>query len=88
MLCEEVRGGGVTANLHFAKLIELPAVQIGGSGGHLAIVVIVGQLVNSPDKADMYPHISMYTRTFQTDVNAERDARPCRVASGAVETTL
>ena len=44
MLREEVGGRSITANLHSTKLMELPAVQIGGSAGGSAIDIIVGQL--------------------------------------------
>ena len=43
MFREEVGGGGVTANFHRTELIELPAVQVGGSVGKSAIDTIVGQ---------------------------------------------
>lgn len=61
---EEVGGRGVAADLHCTELIELPAVQIGGSASSSAIGIIVDNSVNSPDETDMDTHIPMHTRAF------------------------
>lgn len=42
MLCEEIRGRSVTPDLHCTELVELPAVQIGGSLEN-SVKIIVGQ---------------------------------------------
>jgi hypothetical protein len=41
---------------------------------------------SSPNKADMYTHISVYTGAIQTDVNTKGNTGPGWVSSIAVET--
>lgn len=44
--------------------------------------------IDLPHEGDVYAHVTVHARTIEADVDAERHARPCRVARTTIETRL